>query len=210
MTKKWERQKGESSKSYSYFTIYRDLGPTRTIPKILQQIEKVQESQEKSQDDEIIIPIPTLVALQKASSRWHWTKRCTSYDYFNEELDRKSKEDAYNQKEERLISLGEDLLEALETNIKNLNWSGHAPTTVGNTLKNVAMGYDYTVKNIRLLYGRSTENKESKVEGNLGIENDSNIRFETNLLDKEFMESELDFMKELIDDKNATNNKPKK
>ena len=51
------------------------------------------------------------------------------------------------------------------------------------------------------LYGRSTENKETNAEVNLGAEVDTNQRVEVDLTSDSFMENELEYMKKLMDKK---------
>lgn len=174
MTEMWERQKGESSKSFAWFKTFRDLEGERKLQKVIDKIqENINKSQEKSNSEENLIPLPTLTSLQKQSSRWHWTKRCRRYDNYLDERDRKDKEEAYLEKEGRLIGLGDRLIDVIEKNVDDLGDDYESKSTaIGNSLKSVAIAYDNVVKNIRLLHGRSTENKESKVEGSLDVEAD--------------------------------------
>ena len=83
MTKPWERQKGESSKSFAWFEVYLDLGASRKLPKVIEKIESMTEKDRESNDSaENIIPLPTYDQLQNQSKRWHWTKRTRAYDNY--------------------------------------------------------------------------------------------------------------------------------
>lgn len=73
----WMQQKGEHSKSFFYFTVYRDLGPARTIEKV---IDEVKEIQRRSEDDSNIYPIPTMSSLVQLSASKGWVERCRAWD----------------------------------------------------------------------------------------------------------------------------------
>ena len=76
MTKPWERQKGESSKSFAWFEIYLDLRANRKYRNIIEKIEAMNDNLIKSDDsDEDLMPVPTLTQLQSQAQRWHWSKR---------------------------------------------------------------------------------------------------------------------------------------
>lgn len=58
MTKPWERQKGESSKSFAWFEVYLDLGPNRKLKNVIEKIESMSNNEGKKRDsDENFIPI---------------------------------------------------------------------------------------------------------------------------------------------------------
>jgi IS30 family transposase len=61
-TKPWERQRGESQKSYEAFSIYRDMGATRSIQKVAQKLTKSD------------------ALLRRWSSKWNWVERAKEYD----------------------------------------------------------------------------------------------------------------------------------
>src|SRR5437762_9550358 len=62
--KSWDRQMGESSKAYSHFRIYRDMGVSRSLRHMAG------------------LPGCTSVRrqLNRWSSRWRWVERCSQYD----------------------------------------------------------------------------------------------------------------------------------
>lgn len=210
MTKPWERQKNESSKSFAWFEIYLHLGANRKLKKIIEKVESInkkalQGNDRKSNDsDENIIPTPTLSQLETQSFRWHWSKRARAYDNYLSNLRRQRKEEAYLQSEDRLIKIGEDLATAVEEVVEDLRYTSadeSKATSVAHALSSASKAYDNAVKNIRLLYGRSTENKETNAEVNLGAEVDTNQRVEVDFTSDSFMENELEYMRKLMDKK---------
>jgi hypothetical protein len=62
--KPWDRQVGESSKTYSHFCIYRDMGTDRSLRKLAADAKTTS----------------NLRQLQHWSARWNWVARCQSYD----------------------------------------------------------------------------------------------------------------------------------
>lgn len=205
MTEPWERQKGESSKSFAWFEVYLNLGASRKLPKVIEKIESLTgDDRENTDSDENIIPLPTYDQLQNQSKRWHWTKRARRYDNYLSGLRRQQKEEAYLQSEDRLIKIGEDLATAVEEVVEDLRHAStdeSKATSVAHAVSSASKAYDNAVKNIRLLYGRSTENKETNAEVNLGAEVDTNQRVEVDLTSDSFMENELEYMKKLVDKK---------
>lgn len=197
MTEAWERQKGESSKSFAWFKVYRDLKGARTFLKV---IEEIQKKIENGSFEEDIIELPTIVKLQNQSSRWHWKERCRRYDNYLDGLNRKQKEEAYLQLEEKMINTSEMLVDVVSDNLSELKYSNSNDTSIAHAIASAGKALDSAVKNIRLLYGRSTENREEKVEANVDSEvrNNSEIKL---LSEDSFMKQELEFMKGLVDEK---------
>jgi hypothetical protein len=60
----WDRQPGESSKAYSHFCLYRDMGQGRSLRKLAGDAKCVSK----------------IAQLRRWSSRWRWVERCQSYD----------------------------------------------------------------------------------------------------------------------------------
>ena len=58
----WERQKGESTRAYEAFTIYRDMGANRSLSKTWQNLGKSKGT------------------ITGWSSKWEWVKRAASWD----------------------------------------------------------------------------------------------------------------------------------
>lgn len=67
----WERQPREGMEVYKDFCVYRDMGPSRTIPQAAQILGK------------------NVTALWQTSARYKWVKRAEAYDDYN---DRKHRE----------------------------------------------------------------------------------------------------------------------
>lgn len=199
MTEPWERQKGESSKTFAWFKIYRDLQGARTLPKVINTIEQlIAKDSSKAKE----ITLPSLTQLQNQSSRWNWKERCRNYDNYLDKLDREQKEDDYRELEARLINAGEEIVEAITRNIKDLKYDVDAkPTSKSHALASVGKAFDNTVKNVRLLYGRSTENREEKVDADINATaNVHGVKEIKELRSDSFMEDELEFMRKLMEE----------
>jgi hypothetical protein len=65
----WRRQPGETPKAYYYFTLYRDLGPQRTIGQVQQQVNK------------------SAGFLNHLSCRHHWVARAAAFDDQQDEIE---------------------------------------------------------------------------------------------------------------------------
>lgn len=204
IAKAWERQKSESSKAYAWFKVYRDLGASRSLKKVISKIENDNEKNElkgNERNDENIIPLPTYKALENMSRKWHWAKRGRRWDNYLDELARQQKKEEYLQLEDRLIEVGSQFVDVIEKNIEELetNFEQSKATSVAHSLSSSAKAFDNVTKNLRLLYGRSTEIKDEKSEVSLDAEVDSKKEVHVDVTSDEFMEKELDMMKELVD-----------
>ncbi|MFU8849402.1 hypothetical protein ACNAW0_00180 [Micromonospora sp. SL1-18] len=58
----WDRQRGEPERAYGYFALYRDLGRTRTVAKVAEQVHKSRDY------------------LHKLATRWKWVQRAQAWD----------------------------------------------------------------------------------------------------------------------------------
>jgi hypothetical protein len=61
-TEPWERQKGESTKAFEAFSIYRDMGPERSLRKVADQLGK------------------SRALIERWSRLWKWVERTREYD----------------------------------------------------------------------------------------------------------------------------------
>ena len=194
----WERMKGESSKSFKWFTIYRDLGTKRSLNQVIEESKKLNATK-CNHSENIFFPIPTIAQLKSQSSRWDWFERAGAYDNHMDELARKRKEEDYLEVESRLLGIGETILDNLERNLNDLKVDVDSKTTsISHALKSAADAYDKSVKDIRLLYGKSTENTNNKEEVVADV--NASIEKVVDVTSDEFMTKELEFMKELINE----------
>lgn len=208
MSETWERQKGESSKSFAWFTIYRDLGPTRTLPKTLKKIENQSKMGSNSVQNGAkpqIIPIPTLKSLQTQSYKWSWNSRATDYDNYLDRLRRKEREAEYLKLEDEMFDIAWKLMGNVKDNLYDLKHDFESkPTSISHANKSDSDAFKNAVTIIRLLCGKSTERREDTVEANLESSVAAEVKSnkEVKLLsDDVFMKQELEFMNDLINDK---------
>lgn len=210
MVELWERQKGESSKTFAWFKVYRDLQGARTLKKALNRIKQLSEKNNKSSqnfsNDKKIkfdgeMPVPNMNQLKKQSTNWNWKERCRAYDNYLDRLDREQKEEDYKQLEASMISAGEELVKTIAKNIKDLKYDDAKTTTISHALASAGKAFDSSVKNLRLLYGRSTENREEKVDADVNATaNVHGVKEIKELRSDSFMEDELEFMRKLMEE----------
>lgn len=75
----WDRLKSEPSKAYASFCIYRDMLSSRTIERVVSEIDKRIEG---DIDGYSHIPLSTLLNF---SSKWQWVERAEAYDDYLDE-----------------------------------------------------------------------------------------------------------------------------
>jgi len=139
----WDRLAGESSKAYSHFCLYRDMGPDRS----LRAMENVDGCTSLYRQ------------LGRGSSKWRWVERCQKYDDHLEYQDRLRHEKERRQMRERhakISVLGQNILvkemEALLAKAQN----GHSQMTPSD----VPRWADVMVKVERLARGEPTDSHE--------------------------------------------------
>lgn len=76
--KLWERQQNESSKAYSVFCVYRDLGPERSQEKTIEKLPKKR----------------VIKTVANWASKFNWVARCQAYDDYLERKKREEREKA--------------------------------------------------------------------------------------------------------------------
>ena len=91
----WERMPGESSKSYSKFCAYRDLGPGRSLVK-LRRLHAGEEGWSRS-------------GLEEACERWHWHPRAAAWDDEQDRVHRQAQLEAIREMAERQARDGADM-----------------------------------------------------------------------------------------------------
>lgn len=84
----WEKQEFETSKRYKLFCIYRDLGITRSLNKVCDELGRNRKYRR---------------ALEMYSSKDRWVMRCEAYDLYLEEQARKQNEQEIKEMKKRHI-----------------------------------------------------------------------------------------------------------
>nr|WP_301868149.1 hypothetical protein [Methanobrevibacter smithii] len=158
MTEAWERQKGEPSKSYSWFKEYRNLGLKRTLEKVKYTLTNSDILEEKN--------IPTLSQLTTQSSKWNWVERCRLYD---NHIDQKEREWNYelfkqgNAKFQEFFNDDFELLKEIQKELKE-NSNKNAPTTRANSFLNLNKSAEIIYRNFRLAHGQPTDIKDNNTQ----------------------------------------------
>ncbi len=71
MTKTYNRQDGETTKAYTAFTTYRDMGSSRSLDRVEEKIYGTQIGHKRGTN---------LTSLKRWSREWNWVERCRDYD----------------------------------------------------------------------------------------------------------------------------------
>lgn len=180
MVAAWERQKGETSKAFNRFLVYRNFAPEN---RSLGNVHKYLKSQNTEGKD------PTLSSIENMSSRWNWDERARLYD-LNVNLEEKLANDSDfksvngDNKElwKKYLGFADTVADDI---IKNEN--NYALSTLVGLFNNLVNSTDRIHHNLRLAYGRSTNINETSVDAVL----DANVEAEvenkniTTLSDKE-------------------------
>lgn len=218
MTQPYERQPKESNTSWLWFRIYRDLLHNRTHKKVIQYIQdynnKLEEYQKTPQNKEHDtdttrtfkygfekLPTPTHQNLRNLSSIHKWTKRVQAYDNHLDQQEREAREQAYIDEEREYLKLMHDTREALQQNIQQIQQDNKSrATSKSHALKSASKSLDTLYKDLRLAHGKSTENKDTNINADLNqdVRLDADVDFKHQLIDKEFHEQELNYLKQLI------------
>jgi hypothetical protein len=110
MPEKWERQEGETSRNYHIFSLYRDMGITRSLKKVVAQLDK---------------PSRYIGHLSNLSTQYKWVDRVEAYDAYLDEERRKANLDGIRKMNEENILLAQMMrklptvkLKALMTKLK--------------------------------------------------------------------------------------------
>lgn len=162
----WEQQKGERAKAYLLFSIYRDLGPLRTLAKAL---DKYMSDYNSSL---------SMGQMNLYSSKYNWVERSHAYDQHCDEVARLEREEAIKEMEHRhadssarIQAMAMKVLEHPDLqNIDNMEASKLAwiMMTTANTIEK-AGGFE------RLTLGETTEYVASKVDAELKADVKSDV-----------------------------------
>ena len=140
----WGRLAGESSKAYHHFSVYRDMGLSRSLRHMAD------------------VPTCTAVVrqLNRWSPKWRWVERCQAYDdYFERErrLQQEKERREMNERHAKIAILGQNVavkgIEKLLANVQN----GQQNLGPSELVRLV----DVSVKVERLARGESTDVHES-------------------------------------------------
>jgi hypothetical protein len=84
MTKTYDRQDGETTKAYTAFSIYLDMGSARSLDRVEEKIYGTQIGHKRGTN---------LTSLKRWSREWDWVERCRDYDLDRETEMRQIKSD---------------------------------------------------------------------------------------------------------------------
>ena len=203
MVELWERQKGESSKSFAYFQLYRDFSEfDKTYKKYVEHLESLGTNGEIILDNGKKIDVPTLKRIEKLGSKWKWQERDRAYHNFNDELDRLKNNELFEQNNDSMINLVIDNIKLAQKHTDELEQStyDYALSTRVKIGQQLAQTIDILNKNYRLSNGRSTNISESKQEVIAEIEAEAEVKQETsvNVTSNEFMDAQVELMRKYV------------
>jgi len=136
----WERLPGESSRAYSVFCEYMNLGPYRSLDKLKQKLHK---SITKS-------------VLARWSVKYKWVERASAYDDYIEKLKRIENEKAIVEMCERQAKIAMEFLEKVEKRLETLDPADLTPSELIRWL-------DIAVKVERLARGEPADISKAEV-----------------------------------------------
>lgn len=194
MPEPWERQRDENGKlepiaAYGYFSEYLIMDRPRSMRVLCERLGKKE---------------GYIRQLHAYSSTWNWVERAEAYDEHIILKKRLRKERFY---EELVESELPNLRKRLEYYNKNMNDietdMTTKPTSKAHAYDRNSKAHSTTLNEILLMIGKPTEIRETSLEAD--IESDSRIdlenRVEVDITSDEFMESELEYMRRMIEEK---------
>lgn len=194
MVEIWEQQKGESTKAYQRFKIYRELpAEIRTIKKVHEEIEKKYKKQGKTREnDSQNNKIPSLKAIEDMSMKWSWVERADIYERHKDFEDMLKSDEEFKEANEVWRNLWRECLDFAKEIIDQLinNPKEYALSTRVNMFNSVINTMDKVYRNFRLSYGRSTNINETSLEheGKLKLETKEENDHVIHMKDKELEE----------------------
>lgn len=132
----WERKKGETQQSFEAFTIYRDMGPKRSLEKVSQKLGKSRS------------------LMERWSRRHNWVERCRAYDEEMDRISREALEEARREMVERHAKTAMMFQQKILERMRNLN---PAELSTSDMIK----WFDIAVKIERLSRGEPRETEET-------------------------------------------------
>ena len=88
----WERQQGETTRAYEAFCIYRDMGASRALRKVVQQLNK------------------NLTTIAEWSTKYEWVKRVAEWDAEQDRIARQAQVDEIKRMRKRHADLASAML----------------------------------------------------------------------------------------------------
>lgn len=144
----WTRRKGESSKAYGLFCKYRDIGPSRTLEMV---IENLTEDHQTSPD-----------SLKQFSRKWDWVRRAEDYDDYLDEQQREKNLESIREMNERqaadAVLIQKEGLSALQSVYDD----SESKAAIETRKKAAASTWEIGVRNERLARGVATERTEQR------------------------------------------------
>jgi Mg-chelatase subunit ChlI len=137
MTDTWDRRSNETSKAYAAFTIYRDMGPERSIALVAEECRK------------------NISLMNRWSQRHQWVSRVHDYEAHLEKVAQASREKEIADMRKRHVTLGMALQSKAAEKLKALDGKN---MKVPDAIKALAEG----TKLERLARGEPTETIESR------------------------------------------------
>jgi hypothetical protein len=150
----WERQKGERDRQFQLFTIYRDLGATRSLEKV------VTECSENEEYDKI-----SMSYVCQLSAKFKWVDRSSAWDDYLDQVARTEHELAVKEMIKRHANNSKELQDEV-LDIKNHpDYAELTPTQKAWLLNSSTHSYSKLALLERLSRGQSTEKTETNHSG---------------------------------------------
>ena len=146
MTQKWGKIKHEQSKAFYYFSVYRDMGPFRSIDKV----------SEKCQENDGEDP-PSVRQLQRYSSKYDWQERALAYDAYLDEKKRKANEEAIMEMNKRHAADAMEVQRLALRDMEDVTPMEDSRASIEGRRNAAVRTWEIGVKNERLARGEATE-----------------------------------------------------
>lgn len=151
----WTRQKGERTKSYHLFTIYRDLGPNRSQRRAHEKHVKMVQDE----GDSKVKPV-SLQQFERYSSDWNWVERAEAYDDYLEEKSRLNNELEIEKMNKRHAHDAEQIQNAAIKDLLNVEPYDESKASIEGRKNAAARTWKIGVDAERLARGVATEKVE--------------------------------------------------
>lgn len=99
----WERQPDEGARAYEAFCLYRDMGASRSLRRVVRDIDK------------------SLTTIGIWSSEHNWVERCKAWDAEQDRIAREAQLDEIRKMRERHAQLAMDMLEKVVAGLDHIN-----------------------------------------------------------------------------------------